>query len=138
MKQQTFDKEEIDALRQAGFTELTISRLIQLRRGYMTNELDQVPLDYAHLRFARWLVMTGRLTDEIAMEDTSNKPNEATSELETERPMDQMAQEERSSRRDQIPLGLTDQKEAPVVSPSEKVPIFKVVMTGLGLKRLQH
>ncbi len=58
-------KEDLVQLRKAGFTEKTIARLYQLRSGYGQNEMDQAPLDKRRLEFVRWLVATGRLTDQI-------------------------------------------------------------------------
>jgi hypothetical protein len=68
------DEEAFVVLREAGFTVLETDRLIQLRQDYKAGEPDQAPLDYARLRFARWLVTTGRLTDQIAPEDASCGP----------------------------------------------------------------
>ncbi len=59
-------KEDLTKLRAEGFTEQAIARLYQLRSRYGQNEMDQVPLDKRRLEFARWLVATGRLTDQIA------------------------------------------------------------------------
>lgn len=58
-------KEDLERLRNEGFTELTIARLCQLRAKYGHDEMDQPPLDKRRLEFARWLVATGRLTDQI-------------------------------------------------------------------------
>ena len=59
-------KERLEALRRAGFTTLEITRLYKFRRAYMANELDQAPADLARLQFVRWLVVNGRLTDQLA------------------------------------------------------------------------
>jgi len=69
------DKEAFDMLHKAGFTELEIKRLTRLRREYKISEMDQAPLDYARLRFARWLVATGRLTDQLSGEDAPCAPS---------------------------------------------------------------
>jgi hypothetical protein len=58
-------KEELKWLRKEGFSEQTIARLYQLRKRYAQDEMDQACLDRRHLEFARWLVATGRLTDQI-------------------------------------------------------------------------
>ncbi len=58
-------KEELERLRKEGFSEQTIARLYQLRKRYAQDEMDRACLDKRHLEFARWLVETGRLTDEI-------------------------------------------------------------------------
>jgi hypothetical protein len=52
-------------LRREGFPEQSISRLYQLRSDYAQDALDQPALDTHHLEFVRWLVKTGRLTDEF-------------------------------------------------------------------------
>jgi hypothetical protein len=59
-------KERLEALRRAGFTTLEITRLHKFRRAYMANELDQAPADLARLQFVRWLVVNGKLTDQLA------------------------------------------------------------------------
>lgn len=59
------DKEDLEMLRKEGFTELVIARLLQMRCRYGQDEKDQAPLDIHRLEFARWLVATGRLTDQI-------------------------------------------------------------------------
>jgi hypothetical protein len=58
-------KEDLEQLRKEGFNEYTIARLYQLRSKYGKNEMDQAALDKRRLEFARWLVATGRLTDQI-------------------------------------------------------------------------
>jgi hypothetical protein len=68
------DLEAVDLLLRKGFTALETHRLILLRRTYRASELDEAPLDPARLEFARWLVMTGRLTDQIAEEKVSPAP----------------------------------------------------------------
>ena len=65
MRQINFDKEAIDLLRRRGFTEREIARLYPLRRTYGEDERDQPALDRNHLEFARWLVITGRLTEQV-------------------------------------------------------------------------
>ena len=59
------NKEDLEMLRKEGFTELAIARLFQMRCRYGQDEMDQAPLDKRRLEFARWLVATGRLTDQI-------------------------------------------------------------------------
>lgn len=58
-------QEAFQMLRQAGFVGAEIDRLYQLRRTYHPSELDQPPLNLYRLRFVRWLVTTGRLTDQV-------------------------------------------------------------------------
>lgn len=52
-------------LRQAGLVEAEIDRLYQFRRVYQMSELDQPSLDLSRLQFIRWLVATGRLTEQL-------------------------------------------------------------------------
>lgn len=59
-------KEKLEILRRAGFTMLEIQRLYHFRRAYVVDEQDRSPVDLAHLRFIRWLVLNGRLTEELA------------------------------------------------------------------------
>ena len=66
-------KEELDLLRGAGFTFSEITRLYQLRRAYIKHELNWAPADLARLRFVRWLVENGRLTDDLAQSSTSQR-----------------------------------------------------------------
>ena len=66
-------KEELDLLHRAGFTFSEITRLYQLRRTYVQHELDWAPADLARLRFVRWLVENGRLTDDLSQSSTSQQ-----------------------------------------------------------------
>ncbi len=66
-------KEELDFLRGAGFTFKEITRLYQLRRTLVKDELDWAPADLARLRFVRWLVQTGRLTDSLPQNSSSRR-----------------------------------------------------------------
>ncbi len=59
-------KEALEMLRRAGFTASEIDRLCRFRRDYAESEMDQTPADLRRLEFVRWLVTTGRLTDQIA------------------------------------------------------------------------
>jgi hypothetical protein len=43
-----------------------IDRLWRLRRAYTETEMDQAPVALHRLEFVRWLVTTGRLTDQLA------------------------------------------------------------------------
>ncbi|MBE3558142.1 MAG: hypothetical protein IMW89_02830 [Ktedonobacteraceae bacterium] len=65
MEYQKNYKEQFEFLHQAGFTLLEIRRLTRLRQTYQPDEQDQAPADLARLRFVRWLVETGRLTDQL-------------------------------------------------------------------------
>lgn len=59
-------KEGLEALYRAGFKTVEITRLAELRRSYLAGEQDQAPADLARLRFIRWLVANGRLSDQVA------------------------------------------------------------------------
>jgi len=63
------DEEGYERLRIAGCTELEIKRLTQLRCNYRAS----IPLDAARLQFVRWLVTTGRLTDQGVSEDAEGE-----------------------------------------------------------------
>lgn len=65
MKQMTY-QEAFETLRKAGFAGPAIDRLYRLCQTYGTSELDQAPLDTHRLKFIRWLVATGRLTDQLS------------------------------------------------------------------------
>ena len=73
-------QEAFQMLRRAGFAGTQIDRLYQLHRAYRKSELDQPPLDLSRLQFVRWLVATGRLTDQPAgaREQTAPRLNEET------------------------------------------------------------
>jgi hypothetical protein len=54
-------------LRRLGFSAQEIERLSRLRSLYTKkSEMDQASLDLRHLEFIRWLVKTGKLTDQLA------------------------------------------------------------------------
>jgi hypothetical protein len=59
-------KDACDLLRQAGFTPSEIEGLRRLRQDYTENEGVQALAERRRLEFARWLVTTGRLTEQIA------------------------------------------------------------------------
>ena len=58
-------KDGLELLRRAGCTAAEIKRICRLRREYAENEMDQAPADFHRLEFVRWLVMTGRLTEQL-------------------------------------------------------------------------
>ena len=58
-------KEGLEALYRAGFTTTEIAHLVDLRRTYLAQAQNQAPADLARLRFIRWLVAKGRLTDQL-------------------------------------------------------------------------
>lgn len=59
----SYEQENLEKLRRAGFTDAQIIRFCRLRKGYGHDEMDQPSLDRRHLEFARWLVARGKLTD---------------------------------------------------------------------------
>jgi hypothetical protein len=59
-------KDNRDILRKAGFSEDEMKRLSNLRRVYAAEGKLQEFADYHRLQFVRWLVTTGRLTDQVA------------------------------------------------------------------------
>jgi hypothetical protein len=68
MNQYQMNREEAFAmLRRLGFSFQEIDRLSRLQRVYANKtEMDQADLDLRRLRFVRWLVETGKLTDQLA------------------------------------------------------------------------
>jgi hypothetical protein len=58
-------KEWLEALLKAGFTTREINRLYRFRQTYRESELDRSPDDLSRLRFIRWLVVNGKLTDQL-------------------------------------------------------------------------
>ncbi len=60
-------KEEHKKLHKAGFTEAEVNRLTRFREEHSVEEEFQVcTADYRRLEFVRWLVTTGKLTDQVA------------------------------------------------------------------------
>ena len=59
-------QETYDMLNQAGFTASEIDRLEKLRQAYAENKYDHISETYRRLEFVRWLVTTGKLTEQIA------------------------------------------------------------------------
>lgn len=55
----------LSRLRLAGWQETAIKQLVRFRQTYTHTELDQAQLDPRRLAFARWLVATGRLTEQL-------------------------------------------------------------------------
>lgn len=58
-------KEDREILRKAGFTEAEMHRLSKLRRNLAENGKYQELVDYRRLQFVRWLVHTGKLTEQL-------------------------------------------------------------------------
>lgn len=59
------DTKTLEMLRQAGFTTSESERLCLLRKRYMQQENEQACEDLSRLKFVRWLVITGKLTDRL-------------------------------------------------------------------------
>ena len=59
-------KEDHELLREHGFAEAEIDRLSRLRRDYNEKEGRQALTEHRRFEFARWLVLTGKLTEQIA------------------------------------------------------------------------
>jgi len=60
------NKEDMQILHKAGFTEAEICRLSKLRRIPAEEGKYLELLDYRRLEFVRWLVATGKLTEQVA------------------------------------------------------------------------
>ena len=58
-------KENREILRKAGFTEAEMKRLCILRRNLSAEGKYQELVDYRRLQFTRWLVTTGKLTEQV-------------------------------------------------------------------------
>ena len=58
-------KEDSEVLRQGGFTENEIQRLSQLRRDRAELEDYLTSAEYQRLVFVRWLVTTGKLSEQL-------------------------------------------------------------------------
>ena len=59
-------KEDREMLRKVGFAEVEMNRLARLRRDYNERERLQAIAENRRLEFVRWLVIIGKLTDQIA------------------------------------------------------------------------
>jgi hypothetical protein len=59
-------KDDREILRKSGFAEGEVLRLSQLRKDYTEREKRQAVADHRRLEFVRWLVNTGKLSDQIA------------------------------------------------------------------------
>lgn len=57
-------QETYDMLYKAGFTASEIDRLERLRRDYVKNKRSHMSETYRRLEFVRWLVTTGKLTEQ--------------------------------------------------------------------------
>ncbi len=57
--------EDHDMLQKVGFTEVEVHRLSELRRNLAAERKHLNLVEYRRLRFVRWLVQTGKLTEQI-------------------------------------------------------------------------
>lgn len=60
-------KRELVALRNAGFTFSETRRLLKFYRRFVAGELDRPALSPCRLEFARWLVATHRLSEQLEL-----------------------------------------------------------------------
>jgi hypothetical protein len=58
-------KENHEMLRKAGFSEAEMNRLSTLRTNLAEEGKYQELIDYRRLQFIRWLVNTGKLTEQV-------------------------------------------------------------------------
>ena len=65
-QEQRHSQEDVWALRREGFTEEEIKRLSQLRSIQAELGVSLTAAEYQRLAFVRWLVATGKLSDELA------------------------------------------------------------------------
>jgi hypothetical protein len=65
MYQHRDHKEAQEMLRRAGFNRVDIDRLTSFRREFVLGEMDQTSTEHRRLEFARWLFLTGKLTDQV-------------------------------------------------------------------------
>ena len=59
-------KEDREMLRKSGFAESEVIQLSKLRQDHHERERLRQIAENRRLRFVRWLVVTGKLTDQIA------------------------------------------------------------------------
>ncbi|GCE12975.1 hypothetical protein [Tengunoibacter tsumagoiensis] len=59
-------KDDREILRKGGFAENEVLQLNKLRMDYNAKEQRESQADYRRLEFIRWLVNTGKLSDQIA------------------------------------------------------------------------
>lgn len=59
-------REDRDILRKGGFAEVEMNRLSKLRKDHREREKRIAEAERRRREFVRWLVSTGRLTDQIA------------------------------------------------------------------------
>lgn len=59
-------KDDREILRKGGFAEKEVLELSKLRKDYNERAREQALTTHRRLEFIRWLVSTGKLTDQIA------------------------------------------------------------------------
>jgi hypothetical protein len=59
-------KEDREILRKGGFAEHEMKQLSKLRKDYSEKEKQLAVADHRRLEFVRWLVNTGKLSEQIA------------------------------------------------------------------------
>ncbi len=59
-------KDDRELLRKGGFAEGEVQRLNKLRQDYTERTKSQSIADHRRMEFVRWLVTTGKLSDQIA------------------------------------------------------------------------
>jgi len=59
-------KEDREILRKGGFAEHEMKQLSKLRKDYSEKEKQLATADHRRLEFVRWLVNTGKLSEQIA------------------------------------------------------------------------
>jgi len=59
-------KDDREILRKSGFAEGEMQRLSKLRQDYTEREKRRATADHRRLEFIRWLVTTGKLSEQIA------------------------------------------------------------------------
>lgn len=59
-------KEDREILRKSGFAEHEMKLLSKLRKDYTEQEKQLAAADHRRLEFVRWLVSTGKLSEQIA------------------------------------------------------------------------
>jgi hypothetical protein len=65
MYQHRDHKEAQEMLRRAGLNQVQIDRITSFRRQFIIGEVDQTSTEHRRLEFARWLFLTGKLTDQV-------------------------------------------------------------------------
>ncbi len=59
-------KEDRDILRKGGFAEGEVKQLSKLRRDHAERQRHSAVAEHRRMEFVRWLVNTGKLSDQIA------------------------------------------------------------------------